>query len=205
MTSPVETEPKWHSYSHHDRFRKLQIVRRRGCRYRQDGAGDVPNRIVYLDGAWINDIPSFHLALGEAVNGPNSYFGGELYALRDCLNGGFGVLSPLTIRLSHFDDVRKALNGRAWCRFRAEHFQEAVANDESDEQLTDWGLLGDGSPADIDRWTAIYKAALAGKPFDSTGFGSYFDAILETLESGKSVLIPADTGQNKQASYFNRS
>jgi RNAse (barnase) inhibitor barstar len=149
-----------------------------------------------LDGTWINDIPSFYLSLGEAINGPNGYFGAGLDALPDCLNGGFGVLPPLTIRLSHFDEVRNALDGRAWCRFRAEGFHEAVSNGETTEQLTDWGYFGDGSEADIARWTTLYEAALAGKPFGCDEFGSYFDAIVEVLEAGGAEIA----SENEEAS-----
>jgi hypothetical protein len=113
-----------------------------------------------------------------------------LNALSDCLCGGFGVLPPLTILLSHFDEVRAALDGRAWCRFEAEYYQRAVADDESLEQIIDWGLLGDGSDADIARWTAIYEAALEAEPFECDGFSSYFDAILTVLEARGARMIP---------------
>lgn len=185
----MKNQPEWYSLSHHDRYRKLTEVRQQWCQRLRDNE-DIPGRTVHLDGAWIDDIPSFYLSLGEAINGPNGYFGACLDALDDCLNGGFGVLYPLTIRLSHFDRVRAALDGRAWCRFHAESFREVVADGETTEQLIDWGYLGDGSPEDIARWTARYDAALAGEPFDGDECGSYFDAILEILERGGAKLIP---------------
>ncbi|MBC8136857.1 MAG: barstar family protein [Fibrella sp.] len=189
------TPPKWHSLSHHDRYRRLQTVTRVWCRCHYGKHADISGRTIYLDGAWINDIPSFYLSLGEAINGPNGYFGGGLDALSDCLCGHFGILPPLTIRLSHYDEVRKALDGRARCRWRAESFQK-VAGDESVEQLVDWGYFVDGSEEDAARWTAIYEAAFAGQPFDANEFGSYFDALLEEFERGGARLIPENEGAN---------
>ncbi len=190
MATSTTIEPPWFSRSHHGRFRRLQKVRRVWGRCHYGRHEDRSGLTIHLDGSWINDVPSFHLALGEAVNGPNGYFGGCLDALEDCLYGRFGVLPPLTIRLGHFDDVRTALDGRAWCHFEAEYFQRAVADGESLEQIIDWGLLGDGSDADVRRWTAIYEAALAGEPYECDGFISYFDAILAVLEARGARMIP---------------
>jgi RNAse (barnase) inhibitor barstar len=145
--------------------------------------------MVNLDGTWINDIPSFYLALGKAINGLNGYIGGDLDALSDCLYGGFGVLPPLTVYLTRYEEVRKALDCRAWCRFHAESFQEAVRRGEKMEALVDWGYLGNGTPLDIERWTAKYEAALTGEPFDCDELGSYFDAILGVFERSGAKLV----------------
>lgn len=185
----MAVKPKWYDLSHHDRYRRLNTVRRVWCRYHPHKQEDCRNRTVYLDGTWIDDVPSFYLSLGEAINGPNGYFGGDLDALSDCLCGSFGVLPPLTIRLRHFDAVRSALDGWAWCRFQAESFQEARAKGEDEAQLVDWGYLDDGSPADVARWTAVYEAALAGERFDCDEYGSYFDAICEVLGRGGAKLV----------------
>jgi RNAse (barnase) inhibitor barstar len=190
MANLTKTQPEWFSLSHHDRYRKLTIVRRRWRQRLSPEYKDYRGRTVHLDGTWINDVPSFYLSLGEAINGSNGYFGACLDALDDCLCGGFGVLSPLTIRLSHFEEVRNSLDGRAWCRFRAEGFQRACAEGETREFLVDAGYLGDGSPTDIARWTAKYEAALAGELFDCDEFGSYFDAILEVFEKRRAELVP---------------
>lgn len=188
--NPLKTQPDWYALSHHNRYVRLNEVRYTWFQDSTREIKDQSGRTVYLDGAWINDIPGFYLSLGEAIHGPNGYFAGSLDALSDCLCGGFGILPPLTIRLSHFDEVREVLDGRAWCRFRAEGFQEDVAEGADTEDLVDWGYLGDGSPTDIARWTAIYEAALAGTPFDCDEFGSYFDAILEVLAARGAELVP---------------
>lgn len=197
MATGTTTPPAWFSLSHHDRYRTLTIVRRRSSRRRRSAENeDLRDRTVYLNGTWINDVPSFYLSLGEAINGPNGYFGACLDALSDCLCGGVGVLPPLTIRLSHFDEVRSALDARAWCRFCAEDFRRAIAKGADRDDLVDWGFFGDGSPADMARWTAKYEAALAGEPFACDEFGSYFDAILEVLERGGAQLV----ADNEEAS-----
>jgi RNAse (barnase) inhibitor barstar len=166
----------------------LAAVRRRWCGRASGQIQDCPGRTIHLDGAWITDVPSFYLSLGEAINGPGGYFGACLDSLSDCLCGGFGVLSPLTIRLRRFDQVQSALDARAWCRLRAERLQEVKG--ESTETLVDWGYFGDGRPADVARWTAIYEAALAGRPFECDGITSYFDAILDVMECRGANLIP---------------
>ena len=197
MTISTTPEPKWYSLSHHDRYRRLQKVRRVWFRSRRHSVhvpGDRRDQTVLLDGTWINDVPSFYLALGEAINGPNGYFGGELHGMWDCLTGGIGVSPPSTVRLSRFDEVRQALDGAACCRFYAEGFREAVADGESREQLIEWGYFPDGDEAEIALWEAKYAAALAGAPFDSSEFGSYFDSIVEVFEQSRVLLISDDEG-----------
>ena len=194
MATHAKTEPEWYSLSHRDRYRRLTEVRRAWCRRPVRDNKDYQGRTVHLDGTWITDVSGFYLSLGEAINGPSGYFGGDLDALSDCLCGGFGVLPPLTIRLSYFNDVRNVLDGRAWCRFRAESFREAVAAGEDRKVLVDWGYLGDGSPADVARWTVLYEAALTGEPFECAEFSSYFDAVLEVLEERRAALVPENLG-----------
>ena len=197
MTPHTTPEPKWYALSHHDRYRRLQKVRRVWFRLRRHHDHEREDRrdlTVLLDGTWINDVPSFYLAMGEAINGPNGYFGGELHGMWDCLTGGIGVSPPSTVRLSRFDEVRQALDGAACCRFYAEGFREAVADGESREQLIEWGYLPDGGAAEIARRAAIYEAALAGAPFDSTEFYSYFDGIVGAFEESRVLLIPCDEG-----------
>lgn len=190
MVDATQTRPKWAILSHHARYRRLTKVRRVWGGRCYSESTDYQGRTVYLDGTWINDVPSFYLTLGEAVNGPNGYFGAGLDALADCLCGNFGVLPPLTIRLSHFDEVRKALDGRAWCRFHAEHFYAAVKEGEATQVLIDAGYLGDGSENDIARWTAIYRAALTSGTLDYGEYNSYFDALLEVLKRSGAELLP---------------
>lgn len=191
MAERFSSKPKWYSLSHHDRFMLLNNLRETWCKRGYHKKNDHRNLIIQLNGSWIIDVPSFYLSLGESINGPNGYFGACLDALSDCLCGDFGVLPPLTIRLSHFDSVRNALDGRAWCLFHAEYFNSIKDDGEDIEVLIDNGYLGDGSQGDISYWTAKYDAALADDSFTYDEFGSYFDAILEVLERHGAKLIPA--------------
>lgn len=67
-----------------------------------------------VDGRKVEDKDSFYTELGRAVNGPGGYFGGNLDALVDCLRGGFGTPDdePFGFRITHADEVRKALGGK---------------------------------------------------------------------------------------------
>jgi RNAse (barnase) inhibitor barstar len=183
MEPPSSSPPWWHSLSHQERYRKLNQVREIWCRrLYKNGPPDRSGLTIHLDGTWIEDVPSFHLALGDAINGRYGYFGGCLDALSDCLNRGFGVLAPLTVYLSHYDKVRDALDGRAWCRFDAEIFQEDPE-----------GYMDGDSPDYVARWTAIYHAALAGEPFECPECDrSYFDVLLEVFARGGAELLPLE-------------
>lgn len=210
------TPPKWYFLSHHDRYRTLAIVRRRWGRRTSRETEDISDRTVHIDGRWIDDVPGFYLSLGEAINGPNGYFGGDLDALDDCLCGRFGVRTPLTVRLSQYEAVRGALDQRAACRFRAESFLAIVLSGDgrSDpfdkkrltdprcltdflantehlrERLADNGYLGHGSEADVALWTSKYVAALAGEPFDCSEYRAFFDVLLEIFEERGAKLVP---------------
>ena len=83
MTLDTTTEPTWYRLSHHGRYRKLNQVRRVWCRRAPRPEEDVPGRTLLLEGRWIDDVPSFYLSLGEAVNGRWGYFGGGMDALAD--------------------------------------------------------------------------------------------------------------------------
>ena len=216
MTIRTTTPPTSYALSHHDRYRKLTIVQRRWCRRPSREIEDIANRTIFLDGRWINDVASFFLSIGEAVNGPNGYFGGCLDGLDDCLNGGFGVRTPLTVYLSHFDEVQKALDRRASCRFKAEFFIESLLSRNSGDEPIDRkriadpeyviqyltnadyirellsmnGYLGDGSDADIAYWTKKYIAAFAEEPFDCDEYYPYFDIVLRIFEERGAQLIP---------------
>lgn len=204
-------QPDWFTLFHYHRYRRLNKIRRVWGRRYSGKREDRRGRAVHLDGTWINDVPSFYLSLGEAINGRYGYFGGNLDSLDDCLCGHFGVLPPLTFQLSRFEEVRRALDARAWSLFHAEVFQEACLQGDSRdsavftgdlrgfimsadylrESLIKNGYLGNGSDADVALWSGRYHAALAGESFDCDGFGSYFDAILEVLESRGASLVPA--------------
>jgi hypothetical protein len=53
--------------------------------------------VLNLEG--VEGMESFLCALGEAINGPNGYFGRDLSSLQDCLIGGFGLTAPWTLRV----------------------------------------------------------------------------------------------------------
>jgi RNAse (barnase) inhibitor barstar len=120
MEPPSNSPPWWHSLPHGRRYRKLQQIRKLCSRRHKNRPEARPGGSIHLDGTWIDDIPSFYLALGDAINGRCGYFGACLDSLSDCLCGGFGILPPLTIYLSRYDKVREALDGRAWQHFHAE-------------------------------------------------------------------------------------
>ncbi|WP_323188037.1 barstar family protein [Streptomyces sp. NBC_00237] len=73
------------------------------------GADKEAGRTYALDGRHITDRSALFLALGEAVNGPGGYFGGNLDALSDCLSGGFGVTAPFVLEWGHSDVARTHL------------------------------------------------------------------------------------------------
>ncbi|GGL55293.1 barstar family protein [Planomonospora parontospora] len=74
---------------------------------------DLPDKpagtIYHLDGRFVTDIDAFYCAIGEAINGPGGYFGGNLDALHDCLRGGWGATSPFRLVWHHSDVARRHL------------------------------------------------------------------------------------------------
>ena len=78
-----------------------------------DSGGDsqVGGRIVIeMDGTRIVDLPSFFRVIGEAINGPNGYFGENMHALSDCLRGGMGSPDELwSLRWKNSEASRRAL------------------------------------------------------------------------------------------------
>ena len=149
--------------SHDHRYSQLQTVRETWCRAARD-ISDRSGVTVDLDGRDLIDIPSFFLALGCAVNGPDGYYGGCLDALSDCLTGGFGLVPPFTLRIRHANVARDALGHDAMLRWR----QSWIASVESDSSLTD-----------ADR-------AAMGAPFPDLqpDVTPYFDSIISALTDG---------------------
>jgi hypothetical protein len=62
---------------------------------------------VHLDGRHVTDEEGFYCAIGEAVNGPGGYFGWNLGALHDCLQGGWGATPGFRL-VWHDSDVAAA-------------------------------------------------------------------------------------------------
>ncbi|MFD6819860.1 barstar family protein [Streptomyces sp. NPDC060085] len=95
LTGPPDPEGSWASLDTRQREAWLDLVRERGCRLKDQ---ERPLGHTYvLDGRHITEIPGLYLALGEAVQGPGGYFGGNLDALVDCLRGDFGYNAPATL------------------------------------------------------------------------------------------------------------
>jgi hypothetical protein len=71
----------------------LNVVRHHFCSgYYEEEIID-EGRVFEIDGEYIKDVPSFYLAMGEAIRGPYGYFGADLYAFQDCI---FGVRRDIT-------------------------------------------------------------------------------------------------------------
>ncbi|MFD8828151.1 barstar family protein [Streptomyces sp. NPDC059605] len=95
LAGPPDVPGAWAGLDTRRRWAWHDLVRERAA---HRTAGDRPAGHAYeLDGRHITDEPGFHLALGEAVNGPGGYFGGCLPALDDCLRGTFGYTAPATL------------------------------------------------------------------------------------------------------------
>lgn len=87
---------RWLKHTSTDRMKWLDRVRQR--HFSQHGeCKDCDVKVVEINGLLIDDYPSFFLVLGEAINGPAGYFGGDLDALADCMCGGFGISAPFTL------------------------------------------------------------------------------------------------------------
>ncbi|AZN41603.1 barstar family protein [Paenibacillus albus] len=94
---------QWNDCSLEEKQAWLQVVRLRD----QQSYKVQENLVVSIDGKHIQDEASFYLALGEAINGPFGYFGGNLDGLADCLCGGFGLESPFILRWRNFPSSYK--------------------------------------------------------------------------------------------------
>jgi hypothetical protein len=103
---------------------QLKRIREKWCR-RPRSKRPVIDRTsitVILDGSRVLDIPTFHIALGEAVNGPGGYYGGDLGALDDCLRGRFGLIPPFVLEIIGLEHVRETIEStekvwRQWQHF----------------------------------------------------------------------------------------
>ncbi|CAM5572387.1 hypothetical protein GCM10010329_72370 [Streptomyces spiroverticillatus] len=72
-------------------------------------ADDPAGTTYTLHGKHVTDRSALFLALGEAINGPGGYFGGNLDALNDCLRGGFGATAPFTLEWEDSEVARTHL------------------------------------------------------------------------------------------------
>ncbi len=106
---------QWADLSEEERRGWLEIVKMYNFQIRHEYEEKV-HQTINLDGTYITDYYSFFCALGEAINGPGGYFGDDFSSLRDCLCGGFGIISPFTIIWSKSHIAMKKLNKEAWIR-----------------------------------------------------------------------------------------
>src|SRR3954452_12791660 len=71
---------------------------------------DTPQVEYVIPGERVTSLESFYDLVGEAVNGPGGYFGGNLDAFEDCLRGGFGTPDEgYAIRWQHSEVSKQAL------------------------------------------------------------------------------------------------
>lgn len=67
-------------------------------------------RVYELNGSDVRTLEEFYVQIGEAINGPNGYFGSNLDAFWECLHGGYGTPDgDYTIRWLQSDDSRRSL------------------------------------------------------------------------------------------------
>lgn len=158
--------------SHDQRCAQLQAVRESWGRDSR-AVHDRSDVTIHLDGRELVDIPSFFLALGRAVNGPDGYYGSSLDSLSDCLCGGFGLVPPFTLHIRCADIARTSLARNAMLQWR----EFWVASVQSDPTMTGNDF------------------ADPGLPFPSTEDDAipYFDSIVSVLTDGRVdvVLNPA--------------
>ena len=149
--------------SHDRRYSQLQAVRESWCRNARE-VHDRSDVTIELDGREFVDIPSFFLALGRAVNGPDGYYGGCLDALSDCLTGGFGLVAPFTLQIHNADSARNSLGRDALLLWRESLAASVLSEPTMDERdLADLGLPLSDLPADVT---------------------PYFDSIISVLTDG---------------------
>lgn len=74
--------------------------------FAEAAAAALGTAVYVLDGRRIGTLEDFWREIGEAVNGPEGYFGGNLDALNDCLRGGFGTPDDDDFRFEWYDHAR---------------------------------------------------------------------------------------------------
>lgn len=143
-----------------DAFERHRVAVDRG-----DGPRGTSGATFTVDGADFDDLAGFLCAMGEAVNGPGGYFGGNLLSFDDCLFGGFGLEAPCTIRWLHAARSRVTLGSAALVR----QCEDTIA----------WTLATDDPAlfADV-RDSATARAASA-----VLGEGSLFDDLVDCIRS----------------------
>lgn len=80
----------------------------RAAAVHRDHGPDKPAGTVYhLDGRHVTDYDAFYCAIGEAINGPGGWFGGDLFSLRDVAATGDGGATPGFRLIWHDSEVAR--------------------------------------------------------------------------------------------------
>ncbi|MEV0902605.1 barstar family protein [Actinoplanes sp. NPDC049802] len=119
---PARARPLWDDWLEHrpttpgtwrdlDTGMRHEWLRLALADHRHDIADRPAGTVYHLDGRHVTDVNGFYCALGEAVNGPGGYFGWNLDAVDDCLNGCWGATTPFRLEWSHFPVARTSLGG----------------------------------------------------------------------------------------------
>ena len=94
---PTDVGGAWADLDVEYKHEWMHLVRLKMCAREKPFEPDPEGTVYEMDGSLIVDKPSFHIALGEAINGPRGYFGGCWNATNDCLCGGFGAPTEFTV------------------------------------------------------------------------------------------------------------
>ena len=117
-------------------YNRLQDIRGEWCSSKRRVEQDRTSETVVLDGSRLDNVPGFFLALGEAVNGSDGYFGACLDSLSDCLCGGFGLALPLKIEILNSRVARENLGPEAvaaWDMLQSRRISTTIDSDNKED------------------------------------------------------------------------
>ncbi|GAA1533220.1 barstar family protein [Dactylosporangium maewongense] len=124
---------QWAGLERSDRYLWVQAARAH-----QVHAPDKPAGTVYhLDGRHVTDYDAFYCAIGEAINGPGGWFGGDLFWLHECAGTGDAGATPGFRLIWHDAEIARThlvpgYDRKAW--------SVAVTFDDLVDRLTDDGV-----------------------------------------------------------------
>ncbi|MHB9856585.1 barstar family protein [Streptomyces krungchingensis] len=111
-TGQLNRKGLWHSLDPEGRKAWLSVALWSQRYQRREHPDDAaPGQVFTLDGRQVVDADSFYCALGEAINGPGGYFGWNLAAVDDCLEGRFGATAPFALEWQNSDIARSRVAG----------------------------------------------------------------------------------------------
>lgn len=126
-TVPQHAQEEWENWSYRDllapaRWLEFSTARRRALLFvtrlasrPHTGQTCLASHYV-VDGRAVQDYPGLFLAIGEAIEGPRGYMGGDLDALADRLIDYTHPSSGCTITWEHGEHARQALSAGEWRR-----------------------------------------------------------------------------------------